>query len=433
MPSRSGLYNDYLNDLASKEYFEVRDTVRRRARSASNVLAQPLHHIWTDEKGSVQEVSRGFCAFTGYEKEEMIGRNCNFLQGKDTNPTDVMELRLGIKNRRTTSVVIVNYRKDGSPFWNILTIRPERQRFSSEIIGLPIPPSMQSNPRLCCEDVFALISVFSSVPRAIKPSVENIRKKLTLEDSDTASTDTESQASRPSTPTTNGSNGDLYRHVNYASFFGQDSTGEGRVESDTTYEFIAETSLPTNKGRFRVRAYRDPVTGAEPLALIVGNIESQSEVVCRVHDQCVTSEVLGSLRCDCKEQLDLAMKFIQDNGSGMVLYLPQEGRGIGLANKIAAYAVQETGLDTVDANRHLGLPDDARRYDAVRDILDDLNIDSVKLLTNNPRKISCLKELGVMVTGRLPCVCTPTSEFSYKYVEAKAARMGHMINMESFR
>jgi len=178
-----------------------------------------------------------------------------------------------------------------------------------------------------------------------------------------------------------------------------------------------------------VRAYRDPVTGAEPLALIVGNVEGKENIVCRVHDQCVTSEVLGSLRCDCKEQLDLALNYIQENGSGMVLYLPQEGRGIGLANKIAAYAVQETGLDTVDANRHLGLPDDARTYDSVRDILGDLNIPSVKLLTNNPRKISCLKDLGISVTGRIPCVCKPNSEFSYKYVEAKAARMGHMINM----
>mmetsp|Transcript_18220 Transcript_18220/g.22358 ORF Transcript_18220/g.22358 Transcript_18220/m.22358 type:complete len:444 (+) Transcript_18220:198-1529(+) len=437
MPSR-GLYDDYVNMHSQRGFSQVRQSVRRRARRASNALCSPLHHIWTDEWGTVVEVTNGFCEFTGYEKNEMVGRSCGFLQGKDTNPNDILELRSAVRNRRQTSVVIVNYRKDGTPFWNILTIVPEfqnkKKKYSSEIIGLPVPPQMRAHPVLCLEDVLALISVFSSVPRGV--STEN--SKLKLEDLQDQKVDDANSinSSRPSTPSSVNSN-DFYRHVNYKILLGVNDNNENDIDDDSDdtaeglgYEFIAETSLPTDKGRFRVRAYRDPVTGAEPLALIVGNVEGQSEVVCRVHDQCVTSEVLGSLRCDCKQQLDMALRYIQDNGSGMVLSLPQEGRGIGLANKIAAYAVQETGLDTVDANRHLGLPDDARKYDSVKDILNDMNISSVKLLTNNPRKIRCLKDLGVEVTGRIPCTCVPNSEFSYNYVKAKAERMAHMINLK---
>jgi GTP cyclohydrolase II len=122
-----------------------------------------------------------------------------------------------------------------------------------------------------------------------------------------------------------------------------------------------------------------------------------------VHDACFTSEVLGSLKCDCAEQLQMSMEYIHANAPGIVIYLWQEGRGIGLANKIAAYKLQEQGLDTVDANRALGLPDDSREYTSVRNILAELGVKSVRLMTNNPRKISELTQLGVNVTGRLPC------------------------------
>jgi len=192
------------------------------------------------------------------------------------------------------------------------------------------------------------------------------------------------------------------------------------------FDFIAETLLPTEMGRFRVRAYRDAASGAEPLALIVGEVEGTGSVLCRVHDQCQTSEVFHSLRCDCKQQLEHAMAEIQVHG-GIILYLPQEGRGIGIANKIAAYAAQELGLDTVDANRRLGLPDDAREYTAVKDILADLRIASIRLLTNNPRKLSELAALGVVIDERVQCITPPNSTFSAAYIKAKADRMGHMF------
>lgn len=146
----------------------------------------------------------------------------------------------------------------------------------------------------------------------------------------------------------------------------------------------------------------------------------------RVHDACFTSEVLGSLKCDCREQLELALEYIQKNGPGAVIYLQQEGRGIGLANKLAAYALQERGLDTVDANRALGLPDDCREYSAVRNVLDNVGVRSVKLLTNNPRKLAEISALGVAVSGRIPCI-VPAQRHSQGYLDAKQARMDHLL------
>jgi GTP cyclohydrolase II len=193
-----------------------------------------------------------------------------------------------------------------------------------------------------------------------------------------------------------------------------------------TVEFVAETLLPTEKGHYRVRAYRDHASGTEPLAIVWGEVEGREAVPVRVHDECLTSEVLGSLKCDCKDQLDHALEYIRDNGGGVVIYLRQEGRGIGLANKIAAYALQQQGLDTVDANRALGLPDDARRYHAAAAILADLELANIHLMTNNPRKLDRLAALGVSVSGRIPSV-VGTNPHSEGYLEAKAVRMGHLL------
>ena len=190
-------------------------------------------------------------------------------------------------------------------------------------------------------------------------------------------------------------------------------------------EFISETILPTAYGNFKVRAYRDEDTGLEPIALIVGDVQRKESVMTRVHDQCITSEVFGSLKCDCHDQLIEAMRRIQSNGSGIIIYLQQEGRGIGLANKIAAYKLQSEGYDTVDANRALGLPDDIRKYDFAAFILEDLMIKSINLMTNNPRKISELKKEGVTIAQRQPIVTTMGIQSS-SYFQTKVKRMGHI-------
>jgi GTP cyclohydrolase II len=192
--------------------------------------------------------------------------------------------------------------------------------------------------------------------------------------------------------------------------------------------------LPTRHGAFRLRGYKHTVDGGrtftEPAAVICGDVEGKEDVPVRVHDACFTSEVLGSLKCDCAEQLRLALDAIHAEPPGMVIYLQQEGRGIGLANKIAAYALQEQkGLDTVDANRALGLPDDCREYTSVRNILRDLRVRSVRLMTNNPRKMAVLGALGVAVSGRVPCVVR-AGPLNRGYLDAKQRRMAHLLTHE---
>ncbi len=197
-------------------------------------------------------------------------------------------------------------------------------------------------------------------------------------------------------------------------------------EEHAGVQFVSETLLPTKRGYFRVRAYRDLSDGSEPVAIYCGEVEGHTEVPVRVHDECFTAEVLGSLKCDCREQLEFALDTIRRHGRGVVVYLRQEGRGIGLANKIAAYALQEEGHDTVDANRLLGLPDDQRRYDAAARILEDLGVHSIQLLTNNPHKLSALRDLGVEISARLP-VLVGANPHSAGYLQAKSERMGHML------
>jgi GTP cyclohydrolase II len=199
-------------------------------------------------------------------------------------------------------------------------------------------------------------------------------------------------------------------------------------------EFIAKATLPTRHGSFETHVFRRPAsagTGAqegglplEDVALVFGDLCGREDALVRVHSECITSEVFGSLKCDCKDQLDAAMAAVARAGAGAVLYLRQEGRGIGLANKIRAYALQAHGHDTVDANRMLGLPDDARRYDVARDMLEHLGVASVRLMTNNPTKVDGLRALGVKVTGRVPVIVPPT-QHSAGYLEAKRLRMEH--------
>ncbi len=188
---------------------------------------------------------------------------------------------------------------------------------------------------------------------------------------------------------------------------------------ESSFECLARATIPTRHGEFEAHVFP-----GEHVALVRGALQGRKGALVRVHSECMTSEVFGSLKCDCKEQLDASMAAIARAGEGAVLYLRQEGRGIGLANKIRAYALQAHGHDTVDANRLLGLPDDARRYDVARDMLRYLGVEGVRLMTNNPSKVEGLRELGVKVVARVPVV-VPPNPHSAGYLEAKRRRMEH--------
>jgi len=187
-------------------------------------------------------------------------------------------------------------------------------------------------------------------------------------------------------------------------------------------EKYAETLLPTQHGEFRCVVFKAD-DGREHIAMSVGDIQGD-DVLCRVHSECLTSEVLGSLKCDCNIQLERGLQRIQKEGRGVLLYLRQEGRGIGLGNKIRAYALQEKGHDTVDANRLLGLPDDARDYTVAAKMLEQLGVTSTVLMTNNPLKVEGLQKAGVPVTRRTPHLFE-ASDFAQGYLDTKAVRMGH--------
>ena len=189
--------------------------------------------------------------------------------------------------------------------------------------------------------------------------------------------------------------------------------------------FEVETTVPTEHGPFIMRAYRDRMTGADHVAIVAGRPSAAGTLV-RVHSECLTGEAFGSLKCECGPQLDAALETIQREG-GVVVYLRgHEGRGIGLINKLRAYRLQEDGLDTLDANLALGLPIDARDYGAATAILQDLGIESVRLLTNNPEKVRQLEERGIEVTERVPLV-VGVGAFNESYLETKRDRMGHSI------
>ena len=189
--------------------------------------------------------------------------------------------------------------------------------------------------------------------------------------------------------------------------------------------FEVETTVPTTHGPFKMRAYRDRMTGADHVAIVAGTPHRDGTLV-RVHSECLTGEAFGSLKCECGPQLDAAMDTIQREG-GVVVYLRgHEGRGIGLINKLRAYKLQEEGLDTLDANLALGLPIDARDYGAATAILQDLGIESVRLLTNNPEKVRQLEEHGIEVEERVPLV-VGVGAFNEGYLETKRDRMGHAI------
>lgn len=191
----------------------------------------------------------------------------------------------------------------------------------------------------------------------------------------------------------------------------------------------SEATLPTPHGEFRLVVYRvgdDPKD--EHVAMVRGQVGSAAAVLARVHSECFTGEVLHSLRCDCREQLDRALQRIAEVGRGVVVYLRQEGRGIGLGNKVRAYALQDQGIDTVDANLALGFDADLRSYELAAEILRDLGVASVRLMTNNPAKLAGLREAGIDVAGHEAHWVEP-SEHSAAYLQVKKARMGHIESL----
>ncbi len=186
--------------------------------------------------------------------------------------------------------------------------------------------------------------------------------------------------------------------------------------------------LPTRYGEFRIHAFVCPFSGEEHVALVKGSVGGQSDVLVRLHSECLTGDVFGSERCDCGEQLDAAMKKIHDAPRGVLLYLAQEGRGIGIANKIAAYHLQDHGVDTVAANHLLGFPADLRSYKCAACMLRVLGVRSIRLMTNNPAKIEQLEAYGVRVTKRLPLE-VPPKPTNVRYLRTKKEKMRHLLEV----
>jgi GTP cyclohydrolase II len=198
--------------------------------------------------------------------------------------------------------------------------------------------------------------------------------------------------------------------------------------SDALVELYAEASLPTRHGQLRALVFRERGTGKEHVAAVKGDLRGAEGVPVRIHSECLTSEILGSLKCDCRDQLEHALDLVGQRERGAVLYLRQEGRGIGLGNKIRAYALQARGADTYEANRALGFEDDLRRYDIAACILKQLGVRSVDLITNNPLKIAGLAAEGIEVRHRIPSVAK-ANPHNVGYLRTKRERTGHLIDL----
>ncbi len=202
-----------------------------------------------------------------------------------------------------------------------------------------------------------------------------------------------------------------------------------RMRNESFVKKAAETVLPTPYGEFRAVAFVNDIDEYEHLALIKGDIDPETPTLVRVHSQCLTGDVLGSYRCDCGEQLQTAMEMVQKEGLGVILYMQQEGRGIGLANKLRAYALQDEGRDTVEANEELGFEADLRDYGVGAQILASLGVKKMKLMTNNPKKIIGLEGYGLEMVKRVPLESKPRPE-NIKYLMTKCQKLGHLMKME---
>lgn len=201
---------------------------------------------------------------------------------------------------------------------------------------------------------------------------------------------------------------------------------EYRLKTDSLIEEIVRVDMPTAYGNFKLIAFKEKETGQEHMALIKGEWQTEEPVLVRVHSSCFTGDILSSLRCDCGEQLHSAMQMVEEAGKGVVLYMNQEGRGIGLFNKLKAYKLQEQGMDTVEANIHLGLPMDARDYGVGAQILRYLGVTKLKLMSNNPKKRAGLLGYGLEITEAVPLRVVPNT-YNQKYLETKRDKMGHEL------
>jgi 3,4-dihydroxy 2-butanone 4-phosphate synthase/GTP cyclohydrolase II len=201
-----------------------------------------------------------------------------------------------------------------------------------------------------------------------------------------------------------------------------------RMSTEKLVERVAGPLLPTAYGDFRIYAYRNHVTGEEHVALVMGDIDPEVPTLVRVHSQCLTGDIFASRRCDCGLQLDAALRRLAQEGRGVLLYLLQEGRGIGLFNKLRAYELQDGGADTVEANLHLGFKADSRDYGTGAQILHDLGVRRLRLMTNNPKKYTALRGFGLEIAERVPLEMPPT-ESNRSYLEAKKNKMGHLLKL----
>jgi len=202
-----------------------------------------------------------------------------------------------------------------------------------------------------------------------------------------------------------------------------------RLRNDRLIRREGQTRLPTVHGEFTAIVYENILDGSDCIALVKGIVDDGEPVLVRMHSECLTGEVFGSLRCDCAEQLRAAMQAVEQEGRGVIVYIRQEGRGIGLTNKIKAYALQDQGRDTVEANELLGFPPDPRDYGIGAQILADLGLRKIRLLTNNPQKRAGLEGYGLQVVERVPIEIPPNSE-NYSYLKTKRHRLGHLLNLE---
>jgi 3,4-dihydroxy 2-butanone 4-phosphate synthase/GTP cyclohydrolase II len=201
-----------------------------------------------------------------------------------------------------------------------------------------------------------------------------------------------------------------------------------RVRHEKLVRRVAEAKMPTRYGEFTAIAYKSDIDADEHLALVIGDISTEEPVLVRVHSECITGDVFRSLRCDCGEQVELAMQSIAEEGRGILLYMRQEGRGIGFHNKIRAYALQDRGMDTVDANLCLGFAPDLRDYGIGAQILADLGLHEIRLLTNNPKKVIGLEGYGLKVVQTVPIITRP-NPYNRRYLEAKQKKLGHLLGI----